>query len=420
MKNLTTLTTLFFILLLSTSVKGQFSITAEIRPRAEYRHGFSTLVSPDEDAAFFVSQRSRLNFGWQNQKLNIYFSFQDVRVWGEVPQLNRSDLNSSIHEAWAELSLTENVFLKLGRQQLVYDNARILGNVDWAQQARSHDLALLKWNMNENSRLHAGFAFNQDFERRVFTFYDLPNYKTMQFLWYNTTLQNTGLSMLFLNNGIQYELDRTVFSQTTGGRITQQAGDLDLSGSVYLQTGKDGADRKLSAWYLAAQAALPVNENISVAAGFEFLSGNDFIDMMDPEQTTNNAFTPLYGTNHAFNGHMDYFYVGNHIGDVGLINPYLSANASRDALSLTGVVHLFFAQGEIPHQQEVGQTMSSYLGTEVDLILAYTLSPETSIRLGYSHMFASQTMERIKSGSKDEINNWAWLMVVIKPVLFRN
>ena len=40
--------------------------------------------------------------------------------------------------------------------------------------------------------------------------------------------------------------------------------------------------------------------------------------MEDKDYKENNSFTPFYGTNHKFNGHMDYFYVGNHIGNVGL------------------------------------------------------------------------------------------------------
>jgi hypothetical protein len=35
--------------------------------------------------------------------------------------------------------LTEAFSMKLGRQEVIYDNSRIFGNVDWAQQGRSHD-----------------------------------------------------------------------------------------------------------------------------------------------------------------------------------------------------------------------------------------------------------------------------------------
>jgi hypothetical protein len=408
------------MLLSATPLLAQFSLTGELRPRAEYRHGFATLPSPDQDAAFFISQRTRLNLNLQREQFRFFVSFQDVRVWGEVPQLNRSDVNSSFHEAWGELYLSPEVTLKLGRQELVYDNSRILGNVDWAQQGRSHDLALLKWNTGENARLHAGFAFNQEWEPLFFTYYSLNNYKTMQFLWYNNQWENTGLSLLFLNNGIQYNHDRTVFSQTTGARVTQNAGAASLAGSFYLQTGRDGSDRELRAWYLAAEAAFPLGEQFRGIAGFEFLSGTDYVDVLNPAGTVNRSFTPLYGTNHAFNGHMDYFYVGNHINNVGLINPYFTATTTQGRWTFTSTLHLFWADGDVHYPGNPNELMSPYLGTEIDLIAGYTINPEASIRFGYSHMFASETMERIKGGSKDEIAHWAWIMVILKPTIFSN
>ncbi len=404
---------------LAVNASAQFTLTGELRPRSEYRHGFASLIAENEDAAFFISQRARLNFKYGKDELTFFVSLQDVRVWGEVPQLNRSDVNSSIHEAWGELRFSPEVSLRLGRQELVYDNARILGNVDWAQQGRSHDLALLKWQGEGNSQLHAGFAFNQDSERRVFTTYTINNYKTMQFLWYNYKADNTGLSLLFLNNGIQHSVDKTVFSQTTGGRITQKLAGIDLAGSAYLQTGRDGADRKLSAWYFAAEGAYTFSENLKGALGLEFLSGTDFININN-NAATNRSFNPLFGTNHAFNGHMDYFYVGNHINHVGLINTYLTTQYSKDKFLLQGNLHLFFADGAIPEFGFSNNQMDAYLGTEIDLILGYNISPQTSIRGGYSHLFASETMERIKGGDHTQLQNWMWVMVILKPTLFSN
>lgn len=410
--------TVLIFSIMAFNASAQFTLSGELRPRAEYRHGFSSLIAEDEEAAFFVSQRSRLNFRYGMEEFTFFVSLQDVRVWGEVPQLNRSDVNSSIHEAWGELRLSPGVALRLGRQELVYDNARMLGNVDWAQQGRSHDLALLKWNTSDRSQFHAGFAFNQEGERRVSTYYSLNNYKTMQFLWFNQRWDNTGLSLLFLNNGIQGQ-DQTHFSQTTGGRVTSKLSTIDFSASVYLQTGRDAIDRKLSAFYLAAEGGYNFSENFKGALGFEFLSGTDLIETTDPN-ATNRSFNPLFGTNHAFNGHMDYFYVGNHINNVGLINPYITTQYSKDKFLLQGNLHLFFADGAVHEPGNPSNKMSAYLGTELDLILGYTISPQASIRGGYSHLFASETMERIKGGDHTKLQNWLWVMVILKPSLFSN
>ncbi|MBW6497247.1 MAG: alginate export family protein [Bacteroidales bacterium] len=408
----------FILTILVLNTSAQFSLTGELRPRAEYRNGFSSLIGEDEEAAFFISQRSRLNFRYDKEELTFFVSLQDVRVWGEVPQLTRSDVNSSIHEAWGELRLSPDVALRLGRQELVYDNARMLGNVDWAQQGRSHDLALLKWNTSDRSQFHAGFAFNQEGERRVSTFYTLNNYKTMQFLWFNQRWDQTGLSLLFLNNGMQ-GLEKTHFSQTTGGRLTSKLAAIDFSASAFAQTGRDAIDRKLSAFYLAAEGGYNFSENFKGALGFEFLSGTDLVETSDPN-ATNRSFNPLYGTNHAFNGHMDYFYVGNHINNVGLINPYITTQYAKDQFLLQGNLHMFFADGVVHEAGNPETKMSAYLGTEIDLILGYNISPNASIRGGYSHLFASETMERIKGGDHTQLQNWMWVMVILKPTLFSN
>ncbi len=409
-----------FILISGSGVFAQVTFSGEMRPRSEYRHGFSTLIAPEQEAAFFISQRSRLNLEYAGQDVKVFVSFQDIRVWGEVPQLNRSDLNSSIHEAWAEIGLGEQFALKLGRQEVIYDNARIFGNVDWAQQARSHDLALLKWKPSEPASLHAGFAFNQQSERVFGTVYDLDNYKTLQYLWFNYRLANTALSFLFLNNGMQFQPDKTVFSQTTGLRATRSANLFDFSGSFYYQGGKDAQNRRLNAWYLSAEALYPFHENWTARAGFEWLSGTDETDMATPGFDENHSFTPFYGTNHAFNGHMDYFYVGNHLNDVGLRNPYIGLNYQQNRFSLGATAHLFYADGNIMEAGDPGSTMDAFLGAELDLMAGFNLNKTISFMAGYSQMFATTSMEAIKGGSSNEVNNWAWIMLNVKPEFFRN
>ncbi len=80
------------------------SITGEIRPRFESRHGYKQLAQKDIGGANFISQRSRLNLNFKSESFIVGLSVQDVRVWGDVPQLNAFDNNApAIHEAWGEM-----------------------------------------------------------------------------------------------------------------------------------------------------------------------------------------------------------------------------------------------------------------------------------------------------------------------------
>ncbi len=91
-------------------------IDAELRPRFEYLHGFGNLLAENQEASGFISQRTRLNAKYKNEYLNFYVSIQDIRVWGDVPQLNRADRNGfGLNQAWAELLLNDQFSLKLGR-----------------------------------------------------------------------------------------------------------------------------------------------------------------------------------------------------------------------------------------------------------------------------------------------------------------
>ena len=79
---------------------AQVIVDAELRPRFEYRHGYKTLFPNNVDPAAYVSQRTRLNIDYKKDNLDFYLSLQDVRVWGDVPQLNVSDNNGiAIHQA---------------------------------------------------------------------------------------------------------------------------------------------------------------------------------------------------------------------------------------------------------------------------------------------------------------------------------
>ncbi|WBX72337.1 alginate export family protein [Tenacibaculum retecalamus] len=401
---------LSFILIITTTLTySQLKIDAEIRPRVEYRHGYKTLFPNNANAALFTSQRTRLNFSQSIEKLNFYVSIQDVRIWGDVPQLNSADNNGlSLHQAWAEILLDANYSLKLGRQEIIYDDSRIFGNVGWAQQARSHDLALFRYKKG-SFKADLGLAFNQSKENLTGTNLTTPNtYKALQYIWLHNEWSNFSGSFLFLNNGLQ-STDGLKYSQTIGTHLKAKQNNLQLVANLYYQFGNDVANNDLSAYLVGLEVNYKVTDKTKVGLGTELQSGNDY------NSTTgkNNAFTPFYGTNHKFNGFMDYFYVGNHGNNVGLLDIYAKANFKLNTKSsLTAFVHSFSAAADI------NATVSKQLGTELDLVYAYNYTKNIGFKAGYSQMFASEGMEALKGISDNNTNNWGWVMVTINPTLF--
>ena len=409
------------LLFLSGTILSQLSLDAMFRPRTEYRHGYKTLVSPADDPAFFTSQRTRLNLGYGKDNFRFNIALQDIRTWGNTSQLSVADGLTSLYQGWAEVDIGEMVQVRVGRQELIYDDHRIFGNVGWAQQGRTHDLALVKVTPGEWI-VHAGLAFNQDKEQVKGNFYTVPNnYKTMQFLWVSRNLENLSLTVLFINNGLQYRNPAdnaisTPFSQTFGANAGYQDGELKITGSVYYQFGKDGLTRKLNAYQASVRANYALaDKKWEPLAGIEILSGTDQSTMATPGNEKNNSFTPFYGTNHKFNGHMDYFYVGNHVNSVGLVDIYAGLVFRPGKIVWNLAIHQFASHAKISDPTNPRGTLSNNLGTEVDMNLGYKQSDLLTINAGYSQIFATASMQALKGGDHKIVQYWAWVMLTFTP-----
>jgi len=115
---------------------------------------------------------------------------------------------------------------------------------------------------------------------------------------------------------------------------------------------------------------------------------------------------------------MDYFYVGNHVGSVGLVDINTPFVYKKNKFSAVLIPHFFSAAGKILETDN--STADSFLGTEIDLALGYKVHKSITFNIGYSQMFATESMEILKGGSKDETNNWAWAMITFKPDFFKH
>ena len=420
-----------FVGLLGNYANAQFSLSGEVRPRMEYLHGYSTLTDQDSDPAGFASQRTRINFNYSHDRVKMYVSMQDVFLWGSQPQLFSTSNSLSMHQAWAQYFLAPSLSLKLGRQELVYDDERIFGNSNWDQQGRSHDVALLRY--DGMLRIDIGAAFNQNEKHLNGAYYNLNNYKMMQFVWLNTDVtDNMNLSLLFLNNGYQHDYvmnenghdnhkTKDVYNQTIGGRLVYTPNDFNFHASAYYTMGNDMKDRELSAYYIGLGADYNINDDWTLGLGWEHLSGTDQKDMIEnPDGYKNKSFNPFYGSSHKFNGFMDYFNTnGNWANSVGLNDIFASIQYSKRNFELNLTGHAFLTAASVIKDGNVNETMEPYLGTEIDLTMSYKLSKTSNVILGYSQMIGSETLEAIKGGNKDACNNYAYLMFTFKPVFLK-
>ena len=170
---------------MGTASFAQQRLIGTVRTRSEYRDGVGNLptyggsgagsvYTPNSDAGMFTSQRTNLLYGYKWTKLDFQVQLRDVRVWGQdASSITNADGNKLfLHEAWGEFTIAtasdtncwlkvDNLSLKIGRQEIVYDDVRLLGNLDWLQQGRRHDAAILKF-LHKGYQLDLGAAFNQN------------------------------------------------------------------------------------------------------------------------------------------------------------------------------------------------------------------------------------------------------------------
>lgn len=414
--------TLAVVLMASMNTFAQeFDANLQIRPRYEFRNGYKAPIPFGETPGQFISSRTRLNLNFKQDKFVTKLTMQNVRVWGDVAPNTKADANGvQIFEAWAQYNFNEKWSTRIGRQVISYDNQRILGEADWAQQAQSHD-ALSVTYKNKKSQLDLAVAYNANGETDIATPYTVANYKAMQYAWYHTELGKINMSLLFLNTGYENKLVAPIptptpelkvdYMQTFGTYMNTKGKSWDGNLWFYGQTGKS-TTYTVSAFDAALNFNYALTDKFKAGFGYEFLSGKSQANASADIK----SFNPIFGTNHGLNGYMDYFYVGNHKNSVGLQDVFLKFGYNVNKWQFALLPHVFNAANTVLDAS--GNEMSNYLGTEVDLTFGYSVHKFVNITGGYSQMFATDTMQKLKGGDVDHTNNWAWLAVNVNPQIF--
>lgn len=421
--------------------EAQLSLGAQLRTRTELRDGQGAPLANGLKPALFTSQRTRLNALFSAYRLKLGLSLQDVRVWGQdVSTINRFTTPENnglmLHEAWAEIQLTDTIvktsalYLKIGRQELVYDDQRLIGNLDWLQQARRHDAAVLKYDRNSWS-FHLAAAYNQNRENGSKTIYNAAPpgaytastnggamYKSLEFLYAKKKLHTGGLSFLFFSDQFnKYQLDSIkTYTEgswarfTTGAYFINTFNRMDITASGYYQFGKNATGQRVRGELLSVAALYKIRK-VSIGPGIDFTSGG-------VAGGHSRTFDPLYGTPHKFWGLMDYFYAAGPFGDAGLVDYYIKSKLKiNDRLTASTDLHHFTSDAVVGNLPSGTKNKKVY-GQEIDLVASYNLTKTVNIEAGYAHFFstsvlASPSVKNIANARPGA--NWAYLMINIRP-----
>ena len=379
---------------------AQLTLSGEFRPRAEIKgNGVSSSAAEDSSPFLQTTARAALNAKYKAETYTLYLGFQEVFEFGDRTQISAANNgNFRVQEAWADLKLTDELSFKLGRQPLSYDDQRILGGLGWAQQARTHDVGVLKYKGKDNGfKLDGGYAINTDGDG-IYDTATLFSYDQLGFIHANKNFGKVSLSGLVLGTIYQAGTENKSGLITAGIHAKAKFGKLGLTANAYIQDGERVGDVAVeSATLLSLDATYGITDKVSVTAGIESISGRD---------DDSAAFFPLYGTNHKFNGLMDRFYVGNHANAGGLVDIHLGGK-----FNLGSGFNLMVKGHNFTEQSLDKET----LGQEIDLVLAKKFK-QYKLVVGYSHFIESDYYEgNYGAYEADDLQNWAWAMLIIKP-----
>src|SRR6056297_60065 len=406
------------LLFLSSTLKAQVSIDAELRPRTELRHGYKQLPVEDNKAAFFISQRSRLNLQYVQEKYRMGFSIQDVRVWGDEDLYSSTGVkgnNSSLdlYQAWLWLKLGTNSFVKIGRQPWSYDNQRLLSGRNWGQHGLAYDGVLFGY-QKDNFKFDLGVSLNNDTKNIFGNEYTPDKMKFLDFIYLKQNFSNQSyLSFSGVLSGYQKEEEsKTVYVLATFGpylKITH--GKYTAKGNIFYQTGTNQIGKNVNAYMFSlagdCQISVPFNSGI----GMDWLSG-------ESDARGDNSFDILYGGRHRFFGEMDYFSnLVKSTSHLGLRDIYAEIQYQLNTLhSVHFNYHYFSLQKDIQFLSL--PSLDKSLGSEVDLIYQYKANIPVDFKIGFSLFFPTETMEYLQLAEPSDFSYFSYLMLTFKPELF--
>jgi len=279
-------------------------IGGQLRPRFETIDPLFTGVASDDPlvegrSESFTSMRTRLTVrsmweGWISALVQI----QDVRRFGEeTSTLGDFDADGlDMHQAWVQLGAHDATLqIRAGRQEVAFGEERLVGAVDWTQQARSFDGAV-------GTVQHGPVAVDLfAFQTREIVSRDeddeaafLGGYGTLDL----GAERELDLYLLWRSDPLG---DVDTEEGTVGGRYAATEGPVHYRLEGAYQFG-ERAEVDVDAHLIGASVGVDVlDDRGTVTLWYDRISGND------GDGDDQKAFNTLFATNHGFYGIADLF-----------------------------------------------------------------------------------------------------------------
>jgi hypothetical protein len=414
-----------------TNILAQTTIDGEFRPRIEFRDGVKKPLTDTLKPDYITLQRTRLSANYKSGILNTQLTLQDSYVWGQTD--TKSVTTIGVYEAWVELLLIKDFSATIGRQAIKYDDQRIFSVSNWTNSGQAHDLVLFKYKVSK-LKTHLGLAYNNSKDTTLEIDYTVKLYKNMEFTWLSYDFdKGLTFSAIAIDEGMQKTTNytNTYFRNTIGSNLvfTNDSMPFNFKLCGYYQFGrsnvydtaklaKNSTFANLNAYMIAAKISYKFFNPLQIFAGTDIYSGSSY----SAPNNKSTTFNKLYGSNHTFNGYMEYWY---NLPKAGLKDFYFGLNSQLiNSLSAEINYHIFslYRNYQYTDSKKIKTVLSPNLGSELDFTFLYKLSSETTIQGGYSIYFKNNNTEKVLKtfGSSTRMPQWAYIMLTIRPVLYKS
>ena len=447
-------------------IKG-LKIGFSIRHRAELRDDNSG--NKNSATSDFTLQRMRLNLDANvNKNVRGYVQLQDVRTWGAEQSTAGNLARVDLIQGYVDLrnlgdvsSALENVSVRLGRWQAWYGNHRLIGHLNWANEARGFDGTRVRYDNKKNARIDL-FAFTIQEDQTGGVSGEgsgsvaAPGSGTDQdeYLWgmYSQFKPASGFIvepyLIIRNRSRDADGDRSAAANageqryTYGARIAGKKvpslPGVDFTLEQAWQSGKTEATSYRSTSIDAFAGAWGVGYTFSnvgwsprIGYQFAYASGDD--DTLDRDDE---SFDAIYPTGHARMGYLDFHSWQN----IEAHKIEFSAKPTKKLL-LKADMWIFEANEENDAWYTVGggartgnsaaeaknatTNRDDEYGSELDLTVKYKFLKNFGITAGYSHYFTGDFIEDSVNGgtgravggpgtSEDSDTDWFYLQTMMK------
>jgi hypothetical protein len=376
----------------------------------------------------YLWTRERIHLGYNTPWLSVYGEGQNSDSTGDHDTRNPGRDPFDLYQAFVILGNAKEFPLtaKVGRQELIYGDERLIGASDWSNTGRSFDAAKLRY---ENKSFWVDAFVSRVVLIDPNEYDESDHHDWFSGVYASSTklipVQESQFYVLSRNSGAGAAVSpRDIYS--IGGRVKSLPGKLkgwDYFGEIVGQFGsvsQSGVRRTQQAFAVAARGGYTWQKVVAsprLGIEYDYATGDS-----DPKDGKSDTLDNLFPTNHKHYGLMDVMGWRN-IHDLRFslgLKPCkkLSVSLDQHLFWLANTHDYFYPQsgsGRTGNGYGLNASYDSYVGSEFDLEANYALTAWPNFRAGYGHFWTGGYVDSSKSGVGGATgSDWIYVQALVK------